>query len=482
MIKFPLFLLIFLSVFLFPIPYPVSGGASFAYTLSPTLAHTEVVTIKITPSGFEPDSATLDQGSTVIFINQDDKPRWPASNVHPTHDLYSDFDPKKGIEPGKSWSFKAQKDGVWKFHDHLFPHMRGTLTVLQEQNQFIENGDKKPQSWLNNFLQDLYTRIKGLFEKKTEGLPVDKFVSLTPDKQTAALKQMADSDVSKLWPYLQQAFKGQSGTEGNIHDLAHLVGIITFEKKGFEGIKLCSTDFAFGCFHGFLDRAFKDDLSKLNDAHKACLQISGNTVTGPAASCIHGIGHGVASFYQTKDLKGALKTCQGLPSGNEYCFDGVFMEFVRSAPKDAFNRQDPLYPCNTLEEEFGETFSFSCGRNQVNVLSGRFGMSIKEVIQTCLDTTSTPFKQACFDSLGFIFAQSQSVEKIIGGCQQIGEVEYIARCLRAAAGELIFQDAPGWPQKSPVICSATSSVFQVSCFEHIDNLIREYGKDSSAFL
>ena len=100
----------------------------------PTLvsAHSQTQVIKMTQNGFEPQSVTVDQNQTIIFLNEDSKDRWPASNNHPVHDIYPEFDPKKPISPGGSWPFKPKKAGEWKFHDHLNPHMRGTLIVEAE--------------------------------------------------------------------------------------------------------------------------------------------------------------------------------------------------------------------------------------------------------------------------------------------------------------------------------------------------------------
>src|SRR3989344_7909476 len=95
-------------------------------TLLPAYAHSEIHTVIIKEDGFEPSELTLDNNSTVIFVNQDKVERWPASNIHPSHDIYPEFDPKKPIPPGSSWAFKP-KIGNWKYHDHLLPHQRGII-------------------------------------------------------------------------------------------------------------------------------------------------------------------------------------------------------------------------------------------------------------------------------------------------------------------------------------------------------------------
>lgn len=92
-------------------------------------AITDTKTIVMTVNGFEPSEITIQKNTKVIFKNQDNVSRWPASAPHPTHTNYPEFDPKKGIEPGQEWGFVFEKAGPWSFHDHLNPSLRGKVTV-----------------------------------------------------------------------------------------------------------------------------------------------------------------------------------------------------------------------------------------------------------------------------------------------------------------------------------------------------------------
>ncbi|MBI4049811.1 MAG: cupredoxin domain-containing protein [Candidatus Doudnabacteria bacterium] len=91
----------------------------------------ETTQIVMTASGFEPSDITIKKGTTVTFLNQDIKPRWPASASHPTHTDYPEFDPKQPVVAGASWSFTFDRVGKWKFHDHLNPARGGTITVVE---------------------------------------------------------------------------------------------------------------------------------------------------------------------------------------------------------------------------------------------------------------------------------------------------------------------------------------------------------------
>lgn len=448
-----------------------------SYEPGTVYAHAQISVVEMTAEGFKPQSVTVDKNSIIIFINKDVESRWPASNTHPTHDLYPEFDPKKPIEPGASWTFKPKKTGEYKYHDHLFPHMRGSLVVVAEndEEQKPEQTSSPHSMWEYglNFFSEVKKKITALFKfnKKTTLPEASKFVNLSYQEQQRILES---EDAQKAWEFVKTTFKGQGGSSGNIHDLAHLSGKLLYDDKGFEGIRLCSANFAFGCYHGFLDAAFAKSLDHLLDAQDACLKL-GPENSGPVASCIHGIGHGVASYYQVNDLNSSLGSCRKLSSGREYCFDGVFMEFVRNAPDSFFQKDDYLYPCNKLESQFGAVYSFACGRNQPSLLMGRFNLGFEEVVGICLQSDSRQFKEACFDSLGFSVASSGDVQKIIANCQTIGIQEHILRCIKAAAGELVFQEVPGWYEKSQAVCQAFESG-KDNCLEHIDRLIREYNK------
>jgi len=439
-------------------------------------AHSQTQIIEMSPEGLKPNSVTVDQNSTIIFLNKDKDSRWPASNIHPTHELYSEFDPKKPIKPGESWPFKPKKVGTWKYHDHILPHIRGTIVVIAE-----EGGDKESNisflEKIKNFFAEFITNLKSKFKFGTEYqvLPEESFTKLSAREQISVIQKLAkESEGKEAWIYIKDVFRGEPGSSGNIHDLAHLAGSLIYRNQGLKGLGKCSSEFAFGCYHGFLDAAFSESLDLLPEAHTACSDLGPNN-SGPVASCIHGIGHGIASFHSAKDLKKSLSSCRKLTSGQEFCFDGVFMEFVRSASASFFKKDDPLYPCNMLEKEFAYTYSFACGRNQPSLLMGRFKMGFDEVIGVCLSSSSTPFKEGCFDALGFSLAATADVDTIVGGCQKIGIEEFVSRCIKSAAGELVFQEVPSWEEKSEAVCNAKEFV-RDECLKHIYRLVSEYGK------
>ncbi len=438
------------------------------------LAHEQDSIVIITSNGFEPSKITITQGSKITFINSDKEPHWPASDSHPTHDIYPQFDPTEAIAPGKSWKFIPSKEGQWGYHDHLNHNKKGVLIVEKDPNH--EFGLDIIVNFIKTNLNNWLASVKNYFSLPSNNiLSVQAFENLSSKDQLEELKKIADAKgLQEAWQYIKQNFANQSGLSGNIHDLAHLTGGLIYKEKGFNGLSLCTPEFAFGCFHGFLDSAFAKSLDDLSKAEAGCEKL-GNS--GPISSCIHGIGHGVASFYQSANLEEALNACNKLSSGSQFCHDGVFMEFERSADSNFYNLSDPLYPCNKLEKD-GLQYSFSCGRNQSAVMLDRFKYDLDKVISTCLDSNlSMDFKSGCIDSVGFAAAhQSSNPDQIIEICQGIKNDDFVAKCAKAAAGELIFQNISGWQNTSTLVCLELLPQYQSDCLSYINNIKMQYQK------
>ena len=87
------------------------------------------VTILITDTGFAPSSVTVEIGTRVTFLNDGQALHWPASNVHPAHELLPGFDASQGLNTGESYSFTFDEVGTWGYHDHLFPNLEGEIVV-----------------------------------------------------------------------------------------------------------------------------------------------------------------------------------------------------------------------------------------------------------------------------------------------------------------------------------------------------------------
>lgn len=89
------------------------------------------VTIVRTNDGYEPSMVTIQKGDIILWTNESDEYHWPASDLHPTHGVYPEFDPLTPIAPGEDWKFQFEETGEWKFHDHIRANKTGTVTVVE---------------------------------------------------------------------------------------------------------------------------------------------------------------------------------------------------------------------------------------------------------------------------------------------------------------------------------------------------------------
>lgn len=89
------------------------------------------VSVVLTSSGFEPADVTIPTGTEVIFTTTTDKPFWPASNLHPSHEIYPEFDPKRALAPNEAWSFTFNRPGEWTMHDHIRAYYTGMIRVVE---------------------------------------------------------------------------------------------------------------------------------------------------------------------------------------------------------------------------------------------------------------------------------------------------------------------------------------------------------------
>ncbi len=110
------------------IPAEVSPEASLAPSISP-LAKTGVVKITVSEEGFSPANVTVSAGTSITFVNNGQAAHWPASDIHPTHDILPGFDAKRGLATGETYTYTFTEVGVWHCHDHLMPQQTCVITV-----------------------------------------------------------------------------------------------------------------------------------------------------------------------------------------------------------------------------------------------------------------------------------------------------------------------------------------------------------------
>jgi len=115
---------------IFPILLIALFAAFFFFAKSlPNLPKGQIHEVILGENGFSPNEISIKPGDSIKFTTSLNEPFWPASDLHPTHGIYPEFDPQEPIEHQNSWTFQFLKSGRWKYHDHLQPIFRGIINV-----------------------------------------------------------------------------------------------------------------------------------------------------------------------------------------------------------------------------------------------------------------------------------------------------------------------------------------------------------------
>lgn len=85
--------------------------------------------IEYTDNGFSPTEIKIKIGHSITFVNKSSNPMWVASDDHPTHMIYPEFDSKKAYSSEEIYTFTFEKVGSWNYHNHLRPNDKARVIV-----------------------------------------------------------------------------------------------------------------------------------------------------------------------------------------------------------------------------------------------------------------------------------------------------------------------------------------------------------------
>ncbi|MBI4135127.1 hypothetical protein HY477_00100 [Candidatus Uhrbacteria bacterium] len=89
--------------------------------------------IEYRDGAFDPPTLRVLVGTKVTFVNKGTRPVWPASGVHPTHEICPGFDARKGVKSGETYSYVFDRPAECPFHNHLKADERGTIEVKEAE-------------------------------------------------------------------------------------------------------------------------------------------------------------------------------------------------------------------------------------------------------------------------------------------------------------------------------------------------------------
>ncbi len=325
----------------------LAGGSIYGILFNSTTAAEH--TILVGKDGFNPSSLSIKQGDAVTFVSDGTvEAFWPASDSHPTHGIYPEFDPKQPIPADESWTFVFQKTGLWKAHDHMNSHIKGEIVVYSQEGASTDEclersaGSTKfqPNCWESEF--------NNLLKKEGE---------------------------ANLFATINSYIKTDEMFKNNCHDVMHIVGKIIYQnytKTGQLTFNNDLTNCGYGFFHGFVESIYSNtgsyDLSRkfCDDLDASEHFLSTSLERGAVNACWHGIGHAIFDSQDSRawgDAKEmseqAIRECEAVFIDNyqrEICASGVFnaldVAFSNNLYGLSYNENAPFLHCIEFPDNY----------------------------------------------------------------------------------------------------------------------------------
>ena len=438
------------------------------YSNSPSDVHSVI----LTENGFSPKEINIHKGDTVIFTSTTERDFWPASDLHPTHTIYPEFDPREPVPSSKSWTFKFDKVGSWKFHDHLFPSQRGVINVV---------------------------------DGKSSNSKVDcKTVSGKEQCWEAQIKETLDKQgLNSAFDLLANLYSIEPDFASECHSYVHILGTTAYEifsKHQNLEISSKSSYCGFGFYHGFMEALLQKG-GNIEDARKFCAYIGDklkNETSDAEGACYHGIGHGAVDGSDPRfwgDPQGmiapSLKMCEQV-AGNDRglhgklyrCVSGAYnaIEILSMDPKYKITQisQNPFYLCPNQPFEYKE----ACYTNMLPALlrfTGQdFTKSAKIIEQIKEDESIQPVFSEVMLSLFHEFIrvnlniQDYNVKAGVSICRELSSRSHLPCIEGLSGGHMKYGEPTKEYVKGLAFCN--SDVLQSDekevCFQYILSRLR----------
>ncbi len=331
---------------------------------------------------FAPERVEITTGDTVRFVNESAVPVWPASNIHPTHEILPEFDPLEAIPPGESWSFTFTENGWWRYHNHIDASQTGTV---------VATGATDTGAGVAPLLADMTVPEFPPFPAEVDGealfddtVMLAEFVERFGPAGTAAALKEAEQRTGRY-----------------CHDTAHDVGRLAYEIFGPIAFSIAGHDCQSGALHGATEAMFADrGTARLAEDTNALCGLAENKFV--RHQCFHGVGHGLMA-WTSYEIHEALGLCDQVHEDDApSCYSGVFMENVVGGLSGLMGHtteylldDDPHYPCDVV----GERYRADCYYYQTTHMWRVFDGDMSAVAATCA-TLDGAARELCFSSYG----------------------------------------------------------------------------------
>ncbi len=306
-------------------------------------------TVVLTSSGFEPKRVVIKKGDMVTFVNKGFDLFWPASNMHPNHSIYSEFDPRRSINKGEPWSFVFDTVGVWDYHDHLRSNFGGAVVVLDDSFRL----SKDPGC---NNISDL------------------SFVQKQRCWYSDIKKIAKESGSGEAMNFLSDLYKSDSEFQQHCHDMSHLIGEMAYKeyKENEEFVFDTRTTYCgYGFYHGFVEALSFDgeDILNVRDFCSGLDKVNPGDVVQPMMdmACFHGIGHAAFDKSDSNNYGNerslvdlGTETCRYITKDLDWyyfkqCMTGVYNALGVAYSNNQYGLEmkesDPTWLCRSEPEE-----------------------------------------------------------------------------------------------------------------------------------
>ncbi len=256
----------------------------------------------------------------------------------------------------------------------------------------------------------LYTQKNPSEEKQRETKAIPECTGAA-SQQFSCLKDryhelVMQRSTKEAFDELKTTYNTNTFVQSSCHQLTHIIGRAAAERYGDvptafgQGDSFCWS----GHYHGVMEFvAAKIGLENLTkELPNICKSIAEkDTYSFDHYNCVHGLGHGVMGV-NSNELFVALESCNALTDWweRESCYGGVFMEnvmvdFNNETTTKYLKPEDPMYPCNAVEEKYKQ----QCYLMQTSYALKVQGYNFKTVFGLC-DATEEKFRDTCYQSLG----------------------------------------------------------------------------------
>ncbi len=265
------------------------------------------------------------------------------------------------------------------------------------------------------------------------------------------------------------------------HEFMHYAGWSLFDKTDslYDAFQMASSKCDSGQYHGIVEQ-FINKVNLKYDSTQFVEKIIDECYKGISdrklpmsmqGLCFHGLGHGFM-FITDNDLPKSLKLCDKLEGGFAHaCYSGSYMENIQSkqigrnsahVSKFSFNKDDPDYPCNTLEENYKEYCYKYKGISNVVKTLGDFEESFRMCLQVDKKYTKTCFFGVGSNIPGPFWSSREAGEKCSTALKVSSEA--YEQCIFGGMSFLL-QVNVGDPQSAVEYCSAIKNEYKNLCYQ-----------------